>query len=246
MYAIVWCLLAGYPSISSHPLPILPKPEQLFLNNFLWKLWMLHCLPTLSLCEYRDVLWGHNWVTWEMHLEAIMKGVWRCTWRPWLVEIAEVLWDSRFGGGWLGGKCNRSWEFIDWLTCNCGNVESWVQWDPLRDYRLLGSARELILGWCSIWRKVNSVYAVLGVCYTLCLLMIMAWKNRERWFDFMFSGNGRVENKKERDKRRWEIIMRNWDLREYGVWVNLPFPIWQVWLPIWHVMTLIQGLLNPI
>jgi len=48
----------------------------------------------------------------------------------------------------------------------------------------------------------------------------------------MFLGDGRVEGKKERDERRWETILRNWDLREFGVRVNLPFLIRQVELPI--------------
>jgi len=43
-----------------------------------------------------------------------------------------------------------------------------------------------------------------------------------------------------------QIIMRNWELRDFPVRVNLPFPIRQVQLPIQHVITPIRGLLNPI
>jgi len=43
-----------------------------------------------------------------------------------------------------------------------------------------------------------------------------------------------------------EIIMRNWDFREFRVGVNLTSLIWQVWVPIRRVITLIWGLLNPI
>ena len=43
-----------------------------------------------------------------------------------------------------------------------------------------------------------------------------------------------------------ETIMRNWDFREFRVRDNLPFRIWQVWLPIWRVRAHIRGLLNPI
>jgi len=43
-----------------------------------------------------------------------------------------------------------------------------------------------------------------------------------------------------------EIIMRNWDLREFCARVNLPSPIQQIRVPIWHVITPIQGLPNPI
>jgi len=43
-----------------------------------------------------------------------------------------------------------------------------------------------------------------------------------------------------------EIIMRNWDLREFRVRGNLPSPIQQVRVPIRRVITPIQGLPNPI
>jgi len=43
-----------------------------------------------------------------------------------------------------------------------------------------------------------------------------------------------------------EIIMRNWDLREFCVRVNLPSLIQQVHVPIRRVITLIRGLPNPI
>jgi len=43
-----------------------------------------------------------------------------------------------------------------------------------------------------------------------------------------------------------EIIMRNWDFREFRVRVNWPSPIRQVRVLIWRVQTPIRGLLNPI
>jgi hypothetical protein len=43
-----------------------------------------------------------------------------------------------------------------------------------------------------------------------------------------------------------EIIVRNWDLREFHVWVNLPSLIQPVQVPIRHVITRLQGLPNPI
>jgi len=42
------------------------------------------------------------------------------------------------------------------------------------------------------------------------------------------------------------IIMRNWDLREFGVRVHLPSPIWEVHVLIRHVITPIRGLPNPL
>ena len=41
-------------------------------------------------------------------------------------------------------------------------------------------------------------------------------------------------------------MMRNWDLREFCVQVNVPSPIWQVQVPIRHVITPIRGLPNPL
>ena len=42
-----------------------------------------------------------------------------------------------------------------------------------------------------------------------------------------------------------EIIIWNWDLKDFGVRVNLPSPIRQVWVPICHVITPIRDLPNP-
>jgi len=55
--------------------------------------------------------------------------------------------------------------------------------------------------------------ALLGVCCTRCWLMIMAWRDREGWLNFVFLGDGRVEHKKERDQRRWGKSSR-----ETGTW----------------------------
>ena len=43
-----------------------------------------------------------------------------------------------------------------------------------------------------------------------------------------------------------EIMMGNWDIREFRVRVNLPSVIWQVWVPIQWVLNLIWGHPNPI
>jgi len=43
-----------------------------------------------------------------------------------------------------------------------------------------------------------------------------------------------------------QIIMRNCDLRDIRVRVNIPSPIWQVQVQIWCVISLIWGHLNPI
>jgi hypothetical protein len=52
--------------------------------------------------------------------------------------------------------------------------------------------------------------------------------------------------KRERWEKMGEFIMRNWDLRELCARVNLPSLLWQVWVQISGVTTLIRGLSNPI
>jgi len=78
----------------------------------------------------------------------------------------------------------------------------------LRDEKLTGSRRQSILG-----------------CCTWCKLMIMAWRDTEGSLHFMFLGDSRVEDVKERDERRWDLIMRNQDFREFCMQVKLQFPI---------------------
>jgi len=106
----------------------------------------------------------------EMHLGAMIERVWRCTWRPWLSGVAGVLGGGQSGGGSSGGRRERSWEIIHWWTHNCGNVENWVQHGLQRDERLVGSRRQLIMGWCSMRCMQYSVYALLGVCCTRCMM----------------------------------------------------------------------------
>jgi len=80
------------------------------------------------------------------------------TWRLWSSEIGGVL-----GGNQSGWRRDGSWDSIDWLSCNCGNVENWVQHGLPRDERLAGSGRQLIWEWCSTRCMQYLVYAVLGV-----------------------------------------------------------------------------------
>jgi len=103
--------------------------------------------------KFGDALGGRDGVNSEMHSEAVTERVWRCTGRLWSSEIGGVL-----GGGRFGGRCDGSWDSIYWLTCDCGNVESWVQHPP-RDEKLAGSGsrRLSILGWCSTWCMLYSV-----------------------------------------------------------------------------------------
>jgi hypothetical protein len=85
--------------------------------------------------------------------------------------------------------------------------------------------------------------AVLGVCLTWCKLMIIGWRDRAGRLDFVFFGDGR-ESEKWQEVRG--IIMRNWAIREFCVWINLLFLIWHILLPIRQVITPIWYLLNQI
>jgi len=67
----------------------------------------------------------------------------------------------------------------------------------MRDWLRVGD--KSILNWCSTRCTQYSEYAVLGVCCTRCYRLIMACRDREGWLNFVFLGDGRVEDKKERD-----------------------------------------------
>ena len=129
----------------------------------------------------------------EMYLEAVIKRVWRCTWRRCWSELEghdwaslEMHFDVMINGDWgstwrwsiwdgrSGGRLDGSWDSIHWLTRNRGNVESWVQQSPPRDERLPGSRRQSILGRscthgiCCTRYILYLEYTVLGVCCTQC------------------------------------------------------------------------------
>jgi len=164
-----------YPCISVH-LPSLINDVLGGHDRASWEMhleaeieWTQRCARSPGLSELRDTLQGRDRASLEMHLEVVIQRVWRCTCRLWSREIGGVL-----GSGRLGGRRDGSWDYIHWLTCNCGDVESWVQQHPPRDGKLAGSGRLSILRWCCTWSML-----------------------------FVFLGDGRVEHKKERDQRRW-------------------------------------------
>jgi hypothetical protein len=49
---------------------------------------------------------------------------------------------------------------------------------------------------------VSRVYAILSACCTQCYLIIMKLTDSDQSIDFVFSGNGIVEDLNDRDKRR--------------------------------------------
>ena len=132
--------------------------------------------------EFGDALGDHG----RVNLQAIIEWVWRytwrprsselrrCIWKPWSIEFGDAseavtervwrrtcrLWSSEIGrvvgGGQFGGRPDGSWDSMYWLTCNCGNVERWVQHPP-RDEKLAGSRRLSIMAWCYTWCMPYSV-----------------------------------------------------------------------------------------
>jgi len=140
-----------YPRISVHPTllldDILGGHDRTSLEKHLQAEmeWTLCCTWWPWLSQFGYALGGQDQVNSEMHSEAVTERVWRCTCRLWSNETGGVLEGCRFG--W---RRDGSWDYIPWLTCNGGDVESWVQHPP-RDEKLAGTGRLLILGWCCTW-----------------------------------------------------------------------------------------------
>jgi hypothetical protein len=132
--------------------------------------------PRLWSTECEDTLVGCDQASLDMHLEAVIEWVWRCTWRPWLSEFGGVLGGGQSEGSFLGGGSDGSGDSIKLLTRNCANVENWVphglprEWMPARDSQSLDNA---VRGVCSSQWMLYLVYAALGVCYTLCRLYLV-------------------------------------------------------------------------
>jgi len=43
--------------------------------------------------KFGDAIWDRDWVNSEMHWEALIKNVWRCTLRTWSSEVVNALGD---------------------------------------------------------------------------------------------------------------------------------------------------------
>jgi len=208
--------------------------------------------------NWRYALGGHDHASFE----AVLRRVWRYTWRPQSNECGDT----------LGGRDRASLEmhlevvtkrvctstgmqsmdsapgaetlFISWLTHNWGNVtrrvylsafmESWLM---AVDHvgRHAGSWSYIQRWTCNdenegkthnLWWMLYSVYAVLSACYTHCQLMIMTWRDREGWLNFVFRNDSRVVDEKERyGGWSWERCggLRG-GMRKQGY--NLPDSVW--------------------
>ena len=174
------CIIARFPSISSHSLSIRLKPEQNIHTSNIWMLQVvqrsigvglsafnLGHITTLWLCDRLVVHPGHGPTVWERHLHDMIEWVWRCIGRRWSHKIGGVLGGGLFGVGRVGGRRDGSWDSIYWLTCNWGNVESLAQqslpwnerWKPGCEW------------WAVDPRKMQHlVNAVLAVYCTWCML----------------------------------------------------------------------------
>jgi len=116
--------------------------------------------------EFGDAVEGRDRVNSEMYLEAVIVRVWRGTQRPWSIEIGGVPGGGRSDGSRSRRRCVRSWDSIQWLTHDCGNVQNWVQQGPPRVERSeTGWEGETV----DLRMMQYSVYAILGVCRTRCM-----------------------------------------------------------------------------
>ena len=187
--------------------------------------------------QFGDGIGDRDWVNSEMCREAVIERVWRCSCRLWSSEIGGLHGGSRFGG-----RRDGSWDSIHSLTCNCGNVESWEQQHPPRDEKLAGSGRLSLLGWC----------CTLGMLYRVCAVLCVnswLWHGEMDRDDLTLCSQVMVElstRKRERSQEMGEIIMRNWDWREFCVQVDWPSPRQQVHVPMRRVITPIRGLVHSI
>ena len=95
--------------------------------------------PSLEICICR--LWscelaGRNRASLEIHLEAIIERVWRCTWRPWSSEFRDALG----GCDWVRLETHfeavieRVWRYTgrQWLS-EIGRVLGGGRWTARRD-----------------------------------------------------------------------------------------------------------------
>jgi len=167
-------------STSVAPVPPFPRPRLWMINLEAVIERPERCTWRPRSSELRDTLWGHYPASLEMHLEAEIDWSQRCTLRPWSSEFGDAIgvrdWVNSemhreaviervrtftsggvLGSGRFGGRRDGSWDSIHWWICNCGNEERWVQQHPLRDRKLAGSGRLLILGWCCTWCMLYSV-----------------------------------------------------------------------------------------
>jgi hypothetical protein len=115
------------------------------------------------------------------------------------------------------GRHTGSWSYLQRSTRYHVNESKKINlgWMLYSVYTVLQCI--LYFGVCCTRCMLYSVYAVLGVCCTQCQLMIITWRDREGWLNFVFCDDDRVVDEKERDGRwrreRCGGYERIWEIR---------------------------------
>jgi len=182
-------------------------------------------------CELR----GCDWASLQIRLEAVIERVWRNTWRPWWSEFGDEL------GGRNRASLDGYWEAVDGRRAGCWDCQHQLvnsqPWEcdkvtvPVSSHGELADSGWLCREACQMlklhsgvnsqsweWREDQQTWVdvVFGICCTRCQLMIIIWRYRESWLNFVFCDDSRVVDEKETDGRwRWEqygglqVDMRN-------------------------------------
>ena len=136
--------------------------------------------------------------------------------------------------------------FISESTCNCGNVTRWLYLSALIESWLMmvDNVGSNARSWRYIQRSTHNhekegktnnlgwmmytVCAVLGVFSTWCQVMIMTWRDRDGWLNFVFCDDDRVEHDKERDGVWWwegcGVYEQLWEIRGMTCLIGLGRP----------------------
>jgi len=172
----------------------------------------------------------HDRASLDIHLEAVIDRVWRYTWQLWSSEFRDTHGGRELsncgpvlgGGRWTARRALKLYSSVSYLatvgmwqgdlifelSSKAGWWHSILKWGTREAedtfngifviMRMKG--RGTILHGCCTRCMLYSVYGVLGVCCARCYPMILAWRDREGWLNFVFcNDDGRAVNKKERD-----------------------------------------------
>jgi len=148
------------PSRCPPPLPLYLRTTTVALWRCTWSSvfemrletkieWTERCTSKPSLREFGDALGDWDRVNSEMHLEAGIEQVWRCTWRPWSCELA----------GCNGGSLEIHLEAVIEPVWKC----TWRPWSSQFGDALGGHARANLQAvmervWWYTWRLWLSEY----------------------------------------------------------------------------------------
>ena len=174
--------------------------SEMHLETVMGRVWRCTGRPWSS--EFGDALWGCDRARLEIQLETEIEGTQRCSGRPWLSKVGHKLgsrdrlnsemhselWSSEFRDALAAGYDRRRLEeYLEVVDLETADGRHARCWDSI--HRLVNSKPwewALMKSWK--WRddRQSLVYAVLGVCCTRCQLMIMSWRDREGWLNYVF------------------------------------------------------------